>query len=64
MYSRIQNEDGSLNSRCLYCFVTIASAVETKADVESVEASHMCPEKALTHLLALQRTALIQTPMK
>ncbi|HEX4284339.1 MAG TPA: hypothetical protein VHZ28_04560 [Terracidiphilus sp.] len=59
MYSRTQNEDGSLTSRCLYCFAAIASEV-AKWDVERMEASHICPEKALAQQLALEQTSLIR----
>jgi len=62
MYSRSRNENGSLNTRCLYCFTTIASDVETEDELNRVEARHICPEKALAQWLALERTALIQTP--
>jgi hypothetical protein len=51
MYSRSSNENGSLNSRCLYCFITIASEVETTNELQLVEAQHVCPEKALTQLM-------------
>jgi hypothetical protein len=64
MYSRSHNEDGSLNSRCLYCFVTIASDVETENELKLIEARHVCPEKALTEMLALKCTALVQLPKK
>ena len=64
MYSRTSNDDGSLNSRCLYCFVTVASHAETPNEIEHVEARHICPEKALAELLALQHTWEIQTQTK
>ena len=64
MYSRTSNDDGSLNSRCLYCFVTVASHVETPNEIEHVEARHICPEKALAELLALRHTWEIQTQTK
>ena len=57
MYSRTQNENGSYNSRCLDCFMTIASYVATEEELERREASHICPEKALAHLLAERRSA-------
>jgi hypothetical protein len=60
MFSRSHNEDGSLNSRCLYCFITIASDVETDTELQLVEARHVCPEKELTELLTLKRTAIVQ----
>lgn len=62
MYSRSSNEDQSLNTHCLYCFMTIAADVETMGELERVEARHICPEKALTHLLALKQMALVRAP--
>jgi hypothetical protein len=55
MYSRTQNENGTYNTRCLYCFMTVASAVESAEDLKCCEMHHMCPERALSELLA-QRT--------
>jgi hypothetical protein len=52
MYSETQNENGTYNTRCLYCFMTVATAVETKEELERVEAQHVCPERALSELLA------------
>jgi len=52
MYSRTQNDNGTYNTRCLYCFMTVASAVETPEELELEEAEHLCPEKALAHMLA------------
>jgi len=60
MYSRTQNENGSLNSRCLDCFMTIASCVETEEELDEREAHHLCPERVLAHLLAEQRAAASQ----
>ncbi|MGD0479217.1 MAG: hypothetical protein ABSA42_03535 [Terracidiphilus sp.] len=57
MYSRTQNENGSYNSRCLDCFMTIASCVEAEKELDVCEANHMCPEKALTKMLAQDRAA-------
>ncbi len=57
MYSRTQNENGSYNSRCLDCFMTIASCVEAEKELDVREAHHMCPEKALAQLLAMDRAA-------
>jgi hypothetical protein len=53
MYSRTQNENGSYDTRCLYCFMTIASAVETEKELDQLEARHICPERALAELLEL-----------
>ena len=57
MYSRTQNENGSLNSRCLDCFITIASYVETEEELDEREAHHLCPERVLAQLLAEHRAA-------
>ena len=47
MYSRSQNENGTYNTRCLDCFMTIASAVETEQQLELLELEHRCTEKVL-----------------
>jgi hypothetical protein len=52
MYSRSQNDNGTYNSRCLDCFMTIASSVETEEELAVDERRHICPEKALANLLA------------
>jgi hypothetical protein len=57
MYSHTQNENGSYNSRCLDCFMTIASSVETEEELEHFEAHHICPEKALAALVAQEKSA-------
>ena len=51
MYSHTQNENGTYNTRCLYCFMTIASSVETDRELAIVEARHICPEQALAVLM-------------
>jgi hypothetical protein len=56
MYSRTQNENGTYNTRCLYCFMTIASSVETDKELASIEARHICPERALAALMAQEKT--------
>ncbi len=61
MYSRITNEKGSLNSRCLYCFNTVASDVEESNELDRIEARHICPEKALAQLLARGQSWEIET---
>lgn len=52
MFSRTQNENGTFNTRCLHCFMTVASAVETSAEIEAVELHHKCPERVLAELVA------------
>jgi len=56
MYSRTQNENGTYNTRCLDCFMTIASCVQTAEELDQREARHICPEKALAQLLAQERS--------
>ncbi len=56
MFSHTLNDNGTFNTRCLHCFMTIASAVESPEELEQLEAHHICPERALADLLA-QRTA-------
>jgi hypothetical protein len=58
MYSRTQNENGTYNTRCLYCFMTTASSVETEKELDQLEARHICPEKALAELLELEKAAV------
>lgn len=61
MYSHTQNENGTYNTRCLDCFMTIASSVETEAGLRQVEARHMCPEKALAGLLEQERSLVAKS---
>lgn len=56
MYSRTQNDNGTYNTRCLDCFMTIAFSVETEEELNRVELHHICPEKALAGLLAQERS--------
>ena len=52
MFSHMQNDNGTYNTRCLHCFMTVASAVESPQELERLEMQHICPEKALADLLA------------
>jgi hypothetical protein len=60
MFSRTQNDNGSYNTRCLDCFMTIASCVETEEELKTRESRHICPERALSELLAAE----LNTPEK
>jgi hypothetical protein len=51
MYNRTQNENGTYNTRCLYCLLTVATSVETEEDLQRLEVQHICPERALSELL-------------
>jgi hypothetical protein len=55
MYSRTQNENGTYNSRCLHCFMTIASSVESSQQLDLLETRHICPERALSELLEQEK---------
>ncbi len=52
MFNHTQNENGTYNTLCLYCFLTVASDVESTEEIEQVENHHICPERALADLLA------------
>jgi len=55
MYSRTQNDNGTYNTRCLYCFMTIVSSVESPEELARCERRHICPERALSELLELEK---------
>jgi hypothetical protein len=57
MYNRTQNDNGTYNTRCLFCFMTVASSVESTEEVDAIEARHICPEKALAELLTREKLA-------
>jgi len=62
MYSRTQNENGTYNTRCLDCMITVASWVETEANLERIELHHMCPERALAQLLSRETAIAAHSP--
>ena len=57
MYNHTQNENGTYNTRCLFCFMTVASSVETEQELMLLESRHICPERALTDLLEQNKSA-------
>lgn len=57
MFSHTQNDNGTYNTRCLYCFMTIASSVESLEELERIEGRHICPEKALSDLFTANASA-------
>lgn len=59
MYSRTQNENGTYNTRCLDCLMTVGFSIESEEELGRVEADHLCPEKAL-HELMEQEKALVE----
>jgi hypothetical protein len=56
MYSRTQTQNGTYNTRCLDCFMTIASSIETAEELDLRETRHICPEKALAELLEREKS--------
>ncbi len=50
MYSRTENEDGSFNTRCLDCFMTIASGIGSIRELDRIEARHICLERVLSEM--------------
>jgi len=52
MFNRTQNENGTYNTRCLDCLMTVATAIETPEELTKTEDRHCCAERALTQLLA------------
>ena len=61
MYSRTQNKNGTYNTRCLFCFMTIASSVESDEELDRQEVRHICPERALAELMELKKEAESRT---
>jgi hypothetical protein len=54
-YHRTENDDGSHNSRCLDCLMTIAHGVVTEEEMVRREGSHLCPEKILAQMRATEQ---------
>ena len=52
MFHQSQNENGTFNTRCLDCLMSVATAVESPEDLVLIESRHCCTEKALLKLLA------------
>jgi hypothetical protein len=62
MYSRTQNDNGTYNTRCLHCFMTVASAVESEVDLQGFEGHHICPEMVLVQMLGRNAFAESSAP--
>jgi len=60
MYSRWQNNDGTLSSRCLHCFMTVAADLASEEKVDEAEKRHLCPEKALYQLLEMEKAIVAE----
>jgi hypothetical protein len=60
MYSRTQNENGTYNTRCLHCFLTVASAVATSEELDRIELRHLCPERVMAEVNGKEKFAASQ----
>lgn len=58
MFHHSQNENGTYNTRCLDCLMSVATAVESPQDLELIESRHCCAEKALLQLLANKKSQI------
>jgi hypothetical protein len=56
MFYQSQNENGTYNTRCLDCLMSVATAIESTEELGRIESRHCCPEKALLRLLASRKT--------
>jgi hypothetical protein len=56
MYSRTNNGDGTIDSRCLHCLMTVARDVHTPAQLSRLESRHICVEMALFQLMQMQQS--------
>jgi hypothetical protein len=63
LYNRTQNDNGSYNTRCLHCFMTVASCVETVQELERLEDRHICPERALAELLDQEKQLVAKSQL-
>jgi hypothetical protein len=52
MFFQSQNDNGTFNTRCLDCLMTVATSVESPEELARIEAHHCCAEKALLQMLA------------
>jgi hypothetical protein len=60
MYSRTDNGDGTFDSRCLHCLMTVARDVHTPSKLDRLESRHICVEKALFQLMHLQQNVAVK----
>ena len=59
MYSRTQNENGTYNTRCLDCFMTIASCVETMEELDQRESPPHLPGKSFGAVAGAGRSSVV-----
>ncbi len=61
MFHQSQNDNGTYNTRCLDCLMSVATAVESPEELACIESNHLCAEKALLQLLAKQKNKIEST---
>ena len=60
MYRRSDNGDGTYDSRCLHCLMTVARDLRSEGQLSRAERRHICVEKALFELLHMQTGLVTQ----
>jgi hypothetical protein len=63
MFSRTQNENGTFDTRCLHCFMTVGFSVEMGEELDKVERNHLCPERVLAELLENEKQKAAVSPV-
>jgi len=59
MFRRTQNDNGTFNTLCLDCMMTVALGVDGPPGLAAVERKHMCVEKALVQLFQASQTGSV-----
>lgn len=62
-YAHRVNEDGTLDSICPCCFLTIATST-WEADLERMELLHVCDPNRLSHFEQNERELVLREPAK
>ncbi len=62
-YAHRINEDGSLDSICPRCFITIANST-WEADLERMETAHICDPEWLSHFESTEWEPVLREPAK
>jgi hypothetical protein len=62
-YAHRVNEDGTLDSICPHCFLTIGTST-WEADLEKMESMHVCDPDRLRHFELGERENILREPAK
>jgi hypothetical protein len=62
-YAHRMNEDGTLDSICPRCFVTIGTST-WEADLDRMESAHRCDPEQLRHFEPNERELMLRKPVK